>query len=543
MVSNVNSAPGVYGNIKDLTDRIQKATRSRAAFVGGARKGAVNERVFITNHQNFYENFGQADPDFSPLHYCVDPYLYQSSACYVTRVINGALWAGAYLTVDDPTALNPQLRLNTFTEDGSSKPKGKDDPINTEGFDATQAGVENVLGFFVAVDPGAWNNKIVVKIRPSNPSGVPLRGSGHDTSMFYVDVYYDYLTATTPPVESWLVSREQKVDGMGNQTFIDEVLKSSEYIRFKSNPHCPLFDMVTECDELFLGGHDGLPPTHDQIAEAWELYEDPEQVTVNLLVNCGYASPVVHHRMNTIATQRLDAMAILDLPSDKQDVSDAISYKLNELNLSSEHSAIYASDVLVYDKQNDLELYVPCSGYIASRYAYTDDTRAEWFAPAGLDRGSVSILGTRVHYDQGARDALFDAQVNPIRKMPEGLGYCIWEQQTTLTRASSLRDVNVVRLSKMILVSSMLAMRSKLFDPNDDMLRAFLKQMADEFMQPIKEGQGVYTYINKCDRENNPDSIVANGDVVIDQMYEPVIGVRRVHVIFNINKTGSTFTG
>ncbi len=542
-MSNFNSAPGVYGDIVDLSNRIEQAVRSSAAFVGGAKKGDVNKRIFLTDHQQLDAMLGERDIEFSPLQYCIDPYLYQSSSCYAVRVINGALWAGAYLTVDDCTAKDPVLRLTNFTGSGTNEPVGKDDPLNTIGFDPTQPGIENIVGYFCAANPGEWNNLITIIVKPSNPTGIPVRGTGHNVRTCIVEVYYDYRNASTPPVERHEVTMRPSVTGFGRQTFIEDVLKKSNYIRFKHNPYCPVFDLVSECSETLQGGHDGLPPTPYQIAEAWDKFEDTELVKVNLLVNCGYATPVVQHKMDSLAAQRQDSMAILDLPSDKQEVADAINYKRNELNLSSYHSAIYGSDVLVYDESTDEEVYVPVSGYIASRYAYVDNKRAAWFAPAGVDAGALSILGTRVHYDQGARDALFPAQINPIRKVPGGYGFCIWDQQTTLNQASSLRDVSVVRLSKMILVSSMMAMNSKLFDPNTALLRSFIKQMADDYMKPIKQQKGVYEFNNVCDEKNNTPETIANGDVNLDMIYEPVINSRRIHVVFNLNKVGSTFTG
>lgn len=543
MALNANAASGVYGSIKDLTDRIRKATVTRAAFVGGAQKGEVGKPVFITDHTQFKEEFGGKNPRFSFLHYCVDPYLYQSSSCYVMRVINGALWAGAWMTVDDPHAQNPKIRLTTFTEDGTNRPLGKDDPENTIGFDPSQAGMENVCGFFYAKDPGKWNNKITVEIDTSNPLGVPVRGEGHDTNLFWVYVYYDKKNSATPPVEKHLCSLREAVNGNGQQTFITDVLETqSDYIRFKVNRYCPTFEMVTTAYTKFDGGIDGKQPTFDQIAEAWKVFEDTETYQINLLVNCGYADPIVHHEMNRIAELRKDSMAILDMPSDKQTVVKALAYKKNELNLSSYHSAIYTPDVEVYDDENDMDLYVPISGYVASRFAYTDDNFAEWFAPAGVNRGAISILGTKHHYDQGARDAFDEGQINMVRKLPQG-GYAIWEQRTTQSNASALQNVNVVRLSKMILVSSMLAMRSQLFEPNDVQLWNFLRQNADDFMRPIKAGRGVYTFKNICDETNNKPETIDNGDVVMDMLYEPTIAARRVHVNFNLNKTGDFSVG
>jgi phage tail sheath protein FI len=53
-------------------------------------------------------------------------------------------------------------------------------------------------------------------------------------------------------------------------------------------------------------------------------------------------------------------------------------------------------------------------------------------------------------YNQSKRDALNDAQINMIRRMPAG-SYAIWNQSTLLSTPSALQSINVRRLMNLIL--------------------------------------------------------------------------------------------
>tara|TARA_B100000214_G_scaffold357534_2_gene317227 strand:+ start:29978 stop:31624 length:1647 start_codon:yes stop_codon:yes gene_type:complete len=539
-----NPAYGVYSYIKDLSERPDNAPSSIAAFVGAAPSGPVGQRTLVTDFAKYKAKFGFGDPSYGYMAYSVEPFLNQSSMCYVTRVVNGALTAGAMLSVDDVNAQNPQLALTVFKDSATGNAQGKDDPLNTYGFTPTTPGVTSLPCYFCAIDPGQWNNGITIVVRPSNPIGVALRGNGHNPLYFYVDVYRTKPTGNVAPDESFLVTRHYESDEAGNQLHIEEVInKKSNLVRCRNNTLCPEFDIVNTASVQLDGGTDGLPVTNDQIIEAWqENYSDPEEIDIDIMVNGGYTHHTVQHAMNEIALARNDCIAILDMPSDMQEVADAINYKKNILNMSSHACAIYSSDVLVYDSANDLEIYVPPSGYVAAAFAKADNDRALWFAPAGIELGSLSVLGMRVHYDQGARNALDQAQINPIRKMPRGQGNVIWGQSTTQTQATSFQYVNVVRLVKHVLKTMVRSSKIGVFRPNDQLLRDRMKAIADSTLEPIRRGQGVYEFTNICDSRNNTNDTIANGDVILDMYMDPVIAAKRIHVVFNVNPTGSTAT-
>jgi phage tail sheath protein FI len=552
-VNNVNAANGVYTSFTDVSQRIRAVSTSIVAIVGGAPRGRVMHPLDIRDHAQSRSILGVTDPKrHGYMSQSLNPILDQTNQAKAIRVVNGATYGGAYLTTDDPNAPDPEIAL-TNLDDGNNQPKGVLDPLVEFNFKPDTVAKEFILGGFYAVDPGDWNKEISIGISPSNPKGVPIRGNGHDPKKFYVDVYINHTGGLfEQPVERWLVTREDHVDEEGRQYFIEDVLNDyvtgSKYIRFKNNPYCANIEIVKEAFETFGGTTDGIQPTVDQLRAAWEIFEDVNKHDVNLLVNNGYTHHLVQHKIHQVAEQRGDALAILDMPVDYQDTSDAINYKINILNIDSSYAAIYSSNVIATDPNSGRRMSLPPSGYVASAMAYTSNNRGAWFAPAGIENGSLAIEGLTHEYGQDERDALSDAQVNAIRKLPNGLGYAIWDQQTTQRRASAGQWVQVRRLVNMVLKATSVSSQFKLFDPNDSYLRSQLRSEIEDYLEPIRKGRGLRSvdgspgYAVICDERNNTNQDIANGDLHLDMILDPTIATKRVHVMFNINATGSRAT-
>lgn len=544
MLNPSNPSAGVYTNIIDLSERTPNVTTSIAAFVGPAERGDVGVPVLLFDKEDRRAKFGDLNPQkYGFSGYCADTFLKVANRAYYVRVVNNAKTALAYLSVDDLDATNPVIRLSNNVEDRSTRPLGVVDPMKNVGFLPTDPGVENIPGFFCAKDPGLWNQELTIIVHPSNPARVPIRGNGHNPRHFKVSIYQGRFVAGSAPTETFLVSRSYEVNENGQQMFIEDVINSgSKLVRYKNNALCPLFDVVTMAEETLAGGTDGDAVTDDQIMEAWNLYLDSERIDVGLLVNAGYTSHAVHHHLANIAKKRGDSFAILDMPRTMQSPSAAANYRRNILNMNSYYAGIYTPYVVVYDKFTDRQLEVPISGHVAAVFAFMDANRAYWFAPAGMDVATLDVLGITEMYKQGARDALDEAQINYVRKLPRGAGYVLWNQSTLYSVTSSLQNINVSRLSMTILKACSKFTRNKLFDPNDSFLRAEVQAEADSFMEPIKTGRGVYEYSNVCDSRNNPADVVGNGDLVLDMIYDPTIFTKRVHVRFNLNPKGSRMT-
>lgn len=541
MSSNSHSSAGVYVSELDLSQRVAAASTSIGAIVGASDKGPIMERTLVTSVRQFIETFGVPNPKTGYMHYAALTFLEQSSRLYVTRVeskLHDTLTAGAYLTVDDADAVVPQLRLTNF-DNGTNQPLGVYDPFNTVMFDPTTPGVENIVLFVCAVNPGTWNNDLYVRVRPSNKRGVD---APDDATLFWIEVYTGYASPRQSPVEAFLVCRDYRIDGFGNQMNVEEVVNQrSKFIRVRSNGLCKNDLKVLVATSEFLGGAtNGSPATEGQINLGWELYRDPEQLDVNILIQGGFPSTAVQLKMDDIAQDRMDCIAVLDVPLGEQEVSRAVEYRRNTLNLDSSYSAMYSPHILILDTYNDREILVPPSGHAAAAYALTDHVAETWFAPAGMNRGRLNILGVNQTYNQGDRDALTDAQINNIRVIP-GHGYKIWGADTLQSMASALSNVNVRRLLNFIEKSIAIAALYSVYEPNDAILRARLKDMVERFLKPIKSGRGLYSYDVVCDDDNNPAETVASGDLMLDVYLDPVLPAKRIHLNAIVTKTGANF--
>ena len=534
-----NPSAGVYVREIDLSTRVANADTSIGAIIGQARKGPVNVPVLVTSVPDFIEIFGEPHPSSGYMPYCALQFLSVSNRCYVTRLAKNDLTAGAFLTVDDPTAEKPVLKLSKF-DDGTNQPLGIHDPYNTLGFLPEDPATLNTLGYFYCASSGEWNNRYSIRIRPSNLRGYKP-GDHHDVYNFHLDIFLDYNSPTDIPVETFLVSRHlNKVDGFGNSLYIEDVLRlRSKILRYKDNPYCQELPVYFSLFEFLGGGYDGDRIDNYDLINAWNAYLDTETLDINILINAGYTFEDVQRQMDYVARTRMDSIAILDMPRDLQtSVAACVYYRKGILNMESSYSAIYTPTVTVFDMYNGIDVELPISGHVAAIYALTDKMAAPWFAPAGLNRALLKVKKIGAIYNQGKRDALDVAQINMVRYIP-GNGYSLWAQTTLQSRASALQNVNVRRLMNFLEKSLSRAVIYSVFDPNDRILRRQLQALCEDFLRPIVQGQGLYDYLVVCDETNNKFETIAAGDLILDVFVDPVIPAKRILLRATITRTGA----
>ena len=537
----VHPSAGVYTNEIDLSQRVTGVSTSIGALVGAAARGPVNKPVLVTDTTELINTFGEPNAKkYQYMMFAADTFIRESSQLYIIRLVNGALTAGAYLTVDDPEEPSPNLSLTNF-DDGSNVPKGVENPERNLDFNPGDSDLNSNLLFFYAANPGEWNNHLSIKVKPSTPKGLP-EGQGHDPRHFFVEVYENYTGPNNSPTEKFFVSRrETEVTADSKAMFVEEVINNqSKLIRVKNNPYAEEQRIVKSAFEFLAGGTDGDKVTDDQVAEGWNHFDDPEIIDVNILINAGYTEPFVQRKIVQVAEDRKDATALLDTPFSAHEVVDAVNFRREDLNVNSSYAAMYAPWVQVRDIYSNRKMWLPPSGHVAAVYAANDADRRVWFAPAGLNRGNLKVLGVRKKYNQGHRDALDKAQINAIRFFP-GKGYAVWGQQTMQVADSALSNVNVRRLINFIKKSIATAAIIGVFDPNDSFLRLRLQSIAEGFLEPIRNGRGLYDYDVIVDERNNTPETIANGDIIMDVYADPTIPVKQIHLTAHIQPTGSFF--
>lgn len=274
-----------------------------------------------------------------------------------------------------------------------------------------------------------------------------------------------------------------------------------------------------------------------------------DEFDINLIV-----TPGIFHQQHSYVTQlvtdmceaRGDCFYIMDnivFPSSNQTVG-LIDAAVNDVStIDSSYVATYYPWVKILDTNLNKIVSVPPSVVMPSIYAANDNAAAEWFAPAGLNRGgiaqAVQVLDRTTH---GERDTLYEGRVNPIAAFP-GQGICVWGQKTLQIQPSALDRVNVRRL--LIALKKFIASSSKflVFEQNVAATRNRFLSIVNPYLESVQQRSGLYAFqVVMDDTNNTPDLVDRN--ILYGQIYlQPAKTAEFIVLDFNILPTGATFPG
>lgn len=560
-MSTFNVSPGAYVRELDLSFRVSAVSSSIGGIVVQSSKGRTDKPYLCTSVADYLDMFGTPHPKFGSAGYCAISFLEQSSRLWVRRIAKDSLHGGVIFgKVPVPGGISTSVFKPLVI--------GEANPFT----DLTLS--DDMVFCIFGIGPGAATVTVTLEPNITNADGG-----------FWVSIYEP---KSNGPTEKYLVSLEHRTDGFGSQMYIEQRINiRSKLVRVIVNQGFQdlISDLLVDNGPIvnamhplgihiaeFGGGVDPTPVSMDPsitnldlgiVTAAWDDFADPEQLDVNILINAGFTQPIIQLKMDQIAQTRRDCIAVLDMPSEIQDDLNKMmnwrrgidNYSFNNNNgndpfgnpnsgatvsFDSSYSAIYTPDLLVYDQYNSMQLYVPPSGMVAAAYARTDKERALWFSPAGMVRGRLAVQGVRKIYNEGMREVLTGLQINPMRVIP-GHGVKIWGDLTSQTRASALSNVNVRRLLCFLEKSLSIALLYSVFDPNDNILRAQIRSMCNDFLQPLMYSRALLDFTVVCDERNNLPAGIDAGELMVDIYLKPVIPAKIIVLTAVLTKTGADF--
>lgn len=317
----------------------------------------------------------------------------------------------------------------------------------------------------------------------------------------------------------------------------------------------------------FQGGFDGLNPARDynlggdivasnsqgfnlansqtggsvSYKKAIQAISNQDQWDFNLLVLPGviyeFHSYIANEALS-LCEQRGDAFYLMDTVGLNSTIANATG---KAAEIDSNYAATYYPWLRVIDVNTNKLLWVPPSVVLPEIYAYNDNVAAEWFAPAGLNRGGISsAVGVKVRLPQASRDTLYESKVNPIAQFP-GQGICVWGQKTLQRRASALDRVNVRRL--LIAVKKYIASVSRylVFEQNVESTRNRFLNIVNPYLASVQERSGLYAFRVVMDESNNTPDII-DRNILYGQLYlQPTKTAEFIILDFNVLPTGAAF--
>jgi hypothetical protein len=400
------------------------------------------------------------------------------------------------------------------------------------------AGVDSVLDKNVAIsgDPnGSKDFLVAVMVKDQRKTTYVLK---------------EIFNVTTDPDE---------LDDGGDKRFVEDVInQQSNYMRVAVDATIidENFDptLVNDGWYQFKGGFNGNLGVDDaSIIEAYQLYEDPETIDVNIIIDSN-KSETVKSALVTLCEDRLDCMLTADCPkelvvnnkgNETVDLRDwrngTGSFTTTNFNENTSYAALYGNWLEVYDKYNQKYRWIPASGYMAGIYARTDDVAEPWFAPAGLNRSVLTgIRRLAWNAKQGNRDILYSNGINPIVSFA-GQGKVVWGQKTMLAKSSAFDRINVRRLFMVLEKAISTAAKYFLFEPNDTATRVLLVAMIEPFLRDVQSRRGIFDFKVICDDSNNTPERIDRNELWCDILIKPTRTAEFIVLNFVATKTGASF--
>jgi hypothetical protein len=319
----------------------------------------------------------------------------------------------------------------------------------------------------------------------------------------------------------------------------------------------------------FQGGFDGMNPTtpiykgKDIVAgnqQGFDCTTLTSSGSVGYLRQINALSNADEYDIQMIVTPGLQSNVhgllvneVLQMVEDRSDcfyIFEGVGYEgtiADARNQAKDFDTNYAASYYPWVKTIDINtnklIPIPPSVLLPAVYAANDRVAAEWFAPAGLNRGglngAVAVLNKLTHAD---RDSLYEDKVNPIVQFP-GQGIVVFGQKTLQNKPSALDRINVRRL--LLTVRKYIASTSRylIFEQNTAVTRNRFLNIANPYLEGIQQRQGLYAFKVVMDESNNTPDVIDRNFLRGAIYLQPTKTAEFIQIDFNILPTGATFGG
>jgi phage tail sheath protein FI len=272
---------------------------------------------------------------------------------------------------------------------------------------------------------------------------------------------------------------------------------------------------------------------------AFRFLTDKDNYQFNVLLAPGVSlNTSAANAAITTVENRGDAVWIADAGLYGTGIAGAVN---NAAPFLSNYAATYYPWVSLYSAGLGKTVWCPPSTVIGGVLAYNDSTTAEWFAPAGLNRGGIpSVVAPERRVQQTDRDTLYLGRVNPLATFPN-VGVCVWGQKTLQKKPSALDRLNVRRL--LIALKGFIGgiARTLVFEQNTTATRNRFLAQVNPYLSSVVQRQGLYAYKVIMDATNNTPDVIDRNQLVGQIYIQPTKTAEFVILNFNILPTGATF--
>ena len=275
--------------------------------------------------------------------------------------------------------------------------------------------------------------------------------------------------------------------------------------------------------------------------KAIDILSNQDEYDINMLALPGVIKSIHSSITNAaidMVEERGDCFYVMDLSIATSTINQTVQ---DADGLDTNYAAVYYPWVKVLDSAQNKPILVPPSVIVPGAIAASDAIAAEWFAPAGLNRGILgNVLEAKIRLNQAERDTLYDAKINPIATFPQ-TGVCIWGQKTLQERSTALNRINVRRL--LIALKKFIASSSRylVFEQNTIATRNRFLNIVNPYLESVQQRQGLFAFRVQMDEGNNTPEVIDRNQLVGAIFLQPTKTAEFIILDFNVLPTGATF--
>ena len=238
------------------------------------------------------------------------------------------------------------------------------------------------------------------------------------------------------------------------------------------------------------------------------------------------------------AEARGDHFYIMDLTPYNASIGTPVT---EAQEMDTNYAGAYWPWVQVSSPETGRNVWVPASTIMPSVYAFSDEVSAEWFAPAGLNRGGLGgVIQAERKLSPINRDNLYAGKVNPIATFPN-VGVTAFGQKTLQQKASALDRINVRRL--LIALKRYIGNVGKtlIFEQNTTVTRNKFLSQVTPYLESVQQKQGLYAFKVVMDDTNNTPDVIDRNQLVGQIYLQPTRTAEFILLDFNVMPTGVEF--
>ncbi len=511
-----------------------------AAIIGPTVKGPVNIPTTVSSYPEYVARFGnnfEYEDEIQGFFTSIAAYNYFNeggSTLLVTRVVSGS-YEPATAEIEDSGSAGTLFTLETLAE---GVDQNSEDTPN----------VNNIKWEITSVNDNKETFNLLI-----------LRGDSDETSKVILERFNN---VSLDKDESNFISRvigdmKQEVESDGDFYYLQSVgnyENKSKYVRIKEvaswetgNP-LPESSMggfengsgAVKAEAKFykeIDGTDSQGLVGGNYDIAISLLSNPDEFQYDIIITPGLIYDDHSSQINNLISNiesRGDAIYPIDLVGYGTNLSSVYDSKP-----TSNYSTTYWPWVQVSDPDTNKLVWVPASTLIPGVYKFNDISGEIWSAPAGINRGGLSLVKqVERKLTVPQRNELYENNVNPIATFP-GTGIVVYGQKTLQERASALDRVNVRRL--LIDVKNFVrGVTDRLtFEQNTELLRNQFINSVTPRLEVIQQRGGLYAF--KIIMDDGTPDIIDRNELVGGIYLQPTKTAEFIYIDFVLTPTGATF--